>query len=65
MRSFEISYFCADQLLAQPDLLRILMGKKKYGGTPAGGESVVHKLMDAMSSAQKLRGCRVDPALPR
>ena len=31
------------------------------GGTPAGGESAVHKLMDAMSSAQKLRGPGLTP----
>ena len=31
------------------------------GGTPAGGESAVHKLMDAMSSAQKLRGAGLTP----
>ena len=31
------------------------------GGTPAGGESTVHKLMDAMSSAQKLRGAGLTP----
>ena len=37
-------------------LCGLLMGKEKCGGTPAGCESVGHKLMDAMSSAQKLRG---------
>ena len=31
------------------------------GGTPAGGESAVHKLMDAMSSAQKLPGAGLTP----
>ena len=31
------------------------------GGTPAGGESAVHNLMDAMSSAQKLRGAGLTP----
>ena len=42
------------------------VAKWQFSRTQYGvGNSVVHKLMDAMSSALKLRGCRVDSALPR
>ena len=34
VRSFEISFLCAEQLLAQPDLLRNLMTQLKSCGVP-------------------------------